>query len=94
MDIAGFGWSQRTQPACSAELAQTLAPYFSWCIERFGVSRCMFESNFPVDKRACSYTILWNAFKRIVKDYTKSEKRALFYGTAAKFYRLPEISGA
>jgi predicted TIM-barrel fold metal-dependent hydrolase len=91
MDITGFGWNKRPQPPGSLELAESFAPYFSWCVEQFGAGRCMFESNFPVDKRSYSYTVLWNAFKRVTAHYTKSERQALFYGTAAKFYRLPCI---
>jgi predicted TIM-barrel fold metal-dependent hydrolase len=91
MDITGLGWNKRTQPPSSVELAERLTPYFFWCIEQFGANRCMFESNFPVDKRAYSYTVLWNAFKRITAQFSEHEKQALFYGTAARFYRLPKI---
>ena len=48
----------------------------------------MFESNFPVDKLSCSYTVLWNSFKRLSKAYSADERAALFYGTAARVYRL------
>lgn len=91
MDFCGFGWNKRSQPPGSAELAESFAPYFHWCIEQFGAGRCMFESNFPVDKRSYTYTVVWNAFKRVAARYTKNEKEALFYGTAANFYRLPRI---
>jgi predicted TIM-barrel fold metal-dependent hydrolase len=92
MEISGFAWNKRSRPPGSAELAECFKPYFSWCIEQFGVNRCMFESNFPVDKRAYSYTVLWNAFKRVAAHFSKSEKQALFYDTAVQFYRLPRIS--
>jgi L-fuconolactonase len=91
MDICGFGWSERSAPPGSTELAKTFAPYFLWCIEKFGVNRCMFESNFPVDKRAYSYTVIWNAFKIISRDFSAGEKQALFHDTAVKVYRLPQI---
>jgi L-fuconolactonase len=91
MDTTGFGWSQRPQPPDLIQLAESFAPYFSWCIEQFGVKRCMFESNFPVDKKAYSYTVLWNAFKRITTQFSINEKQALFYHTAAEFYRLPSV---
>jgi predicted TIM-barrel fold metal-dependent hydrolase len=65
-----------------------MAPYFNWCIEKFGVNRCMFESNFPVDKVSYSYTVLWNAFKRISKDFSPTERAQLFHDTAVKVYRL------
>jgi predicted TIM-barrel fold metal-dependent hydrolase len=48
----------------------------------------MFESNFPVDKSACSYTVLWNAFKRIAADFSRDEKASLFHDTAVRIYRL------
>ncbi len=91
MGINGFGWYEKEQPPGSIALAEAFAPYFLWCIEKFGVNRSMFESNFPVDKRSYSYTILWNAFKRIAKDFSSEEKRALFHDTAAKAYRLPVL---
>ena len=89
--ISGFDWHQRTLPPTSTELAQTMAPYYLFCIEQLGVNRCMFESNFPVDKASYSYNVLWNAFKRMTRDFSKGELAALFHDTAAKAYRLPEI---
>ncbi|HEV7386228.1 MAG TPA: amidohydrolase family protein, partial [Phenylobacterium sp.] len=74
--------------APSEQLAAEWGPYIETCIEAFGPERCMFESNFPVDMGSCSYATLWNAFKRIAKDYGAAEKTALFSGTAAKTYRL------
>jgi L-fuconolactonase len=58
------------------------------CIAAFGVQRCMFESNFPMDKTGCSYATLWNAFKRLAGGASAGEKAALFAGTAARVYRL------
>lgn len=88
MAIGGFGWQDRPAPPGSAELAQAMAPYYLWCIEQFGVDRCMFESNFPVDRRSYSYTVLWNAFKRITQGFSAQERAALFYDTATRMYRL------
>jgi len=88
MPVCGFDWHERTMPTTSRELAQATAPYYLHCIEQFGPDRCMFESNFPVDKVACSYTVLWNAFKRLAHDFSASEQAALFHGTAARVYRL------
>jgi L-fuconolactonase len=75
-------------PAPSTQLAAEWRPYIEACIEAFGVDRCMFESNFPVDLGACSYPVLWNAFKVIAKGYSADEKTALFSGTAKRVYRL------
>lgn len=88
MPIYGFGWNKRAVPPDSAELAETMSPYLLYCIENFGVDRCMFESNFPVDKVSYSYNVIWNAFKRIVKGFSQDEKAALFHDTAARVYRL------
>jgi len=88
MPICGFGWHEHANPPTSAELAEAMAPYYLFCIEKFGVDRCMFESNFPVDKASCSYTVLWNAFKLITEDFSAEERAALFQGTAARVYRL------
>ncbi|WP_394763923.1 amidohydrolase family protein, partial [Phenylobacterium sp.] len=74
--------------APSEQLAREWAPYIEACIEAFGPERCMFESNFPVDMGACTYPVLWNAFKRIAQGYSQGEKTALFSGTATKVYRL------
>ncbi len=89
MPINGFDWHKRETPPGSQELADCFAPYFLHCIAEFGAVRCMFESNFPVDKASCSYAVLWNAFKRLVADYSANEKAALFHDNAAHFYRLP-----
>ena len=57
-------------------------------IETFGADRCMFESNFPVDKVSMSYTVLWNAYKRVTKELPEADRAMLFSGTAKKIYRL------
>ena len=88
MPINGWGWHKREQPPTSEELAAATAPYHLFCIEQFGVQRCMFESNFPVDKASCSYTILWNSFKRIADPCSATEKTALFHDTAVRVYKL------
>jgi len=88
MEVNGYGWEHRVVPPTSADLAGATRRYFAYAIERFGANRCMFESNFPVDKLSCSYTVLWNSFKLLSKDCSTDERRALFYGTAARIYRV------
>lgn len=85
---SGYDWHERAVKPSSAELAAALGPYFQWCIENLGPSRCMFESNFPVEKLSTSYVNLWNSFKRITEKYSASERAALFHDTAARAYRL------
>ncbi len=75
-------------PPSSAQLAEAWRPYIEWCVQQCGAGRCMFESNFPVDKGACSYTNLWNAYKRVTTGWSADERAALFHGTAARFYSL------
>ena len=65
-----------------------LGPLMQYCIEQFGPRRCMFESNFPVDKVSYSYNVLYNAFKRLSQGYSPAERAALFHDTAARVYRL------
>lgn len=90
MPMCGFAWHKQAKPPTSAELAETTGPYYLYCIEKFGVNRCMFESNFPVDKASCSYTVLWNSFKRMTHDFSAAERAALFHDTAVRVYRLEE----
>jgi L-fuconolactonase len=88
MAFCNFPSFLQTPPATSAQLAGEWRPYIETCIEFFGVDRCMFESNFPVDMGSCTYPVLWNAFKTLAKDYSAAEKAALFSGTARRVYRL------
>jgi len=88
MHVNGYGWEHRPKPPTSTELAGATRRYFDYAIEKFGPKRAMFESNFPVDKLSCSYTVLWNSFKRLAKDFSADEKAALFHDTAARVYRL------
>ncbi len=88
MEINGFGWHERRRPPGSQELADATRHYYEFTIEKFGADRCMFESNFPVDKASCSYTVLWNSFKRLASGCTAAEKAKLFHDAAARVYRL------
>lgn len=88
MAVNGFGWHHRPRPPSSEELVAATGDYYRRAIECFGPSRCMFESNFPVDRQSCSYGVLWNAFKRIARDFSADEKAAMFHDTAARVYRL------
>ncbi len=84
----GFDWHLRPAPPTATELCEATAPYYLFCIERFGPTRCMFESNFPVDKLSYSYNVLWNSFKRMTATFSAAERAALFHDTATRVYRL------
>lgn len=88
MAVNGWGYEDRTKPPGSAEIAEATRPWYAHAIERFGARRCMFESNFPMDRVSCSYQVLWNSFKRIAAGCSESEKNALFHDTAVRAYRL------
>lgn len=88
MPINGFGFHKRDRPATSDEIVAATGRHYRHAIDCFGVERCMFESNFPVDKQSCSYAVLWNAFKKMVSDASETEKSALFHDTAARVYRI------
>ena len=90
--VSGFEWDSQPMPPHSTELTEKTSPYYLHTIEAFGPKRCMFESNFPVDKNSYSYTAVWNSFKRMTKDFSDTEKAWLFHDTAAKAYRLPLLS--
>lgn len=84
----GFGWDRRDRPATSDELLQAQARYYHHAIECFGPARCMFESNFPVDRRSLPYVVYWNAMKKLAARYTPDEQHAMFYATAMRVYKL------
>jgi len=94
MALFGFGFEAGARPASSDALARAWQPYIDTCLETFGPRRCMFESNFPVDKQSCGYVELWNAFKRATKSLAPAERAHLFYRTACSAYRLPELERA
>lgn len=92
MTRVGFDWHTRPDPPTSDDLVASLAPYYQHAINCFGPDRCMFESNFPVDKISCSYHVLWNAFKKITLPMSAGDKRKLFRQTAESLYDIQSLS--
>jgi predicted TIM-barrel fold metal-dependent hydrolase len=90
MPHLGHGLQARERPITSEEAANLFKEPYLWVIKTFGAGRCMFEGNFPVDKVSMSYTVLWNAFKRMTKEagLTDADRALLFSGTAKRVYRL------
>jgi len=86
MRFCGYGFDERDTPASSDELAEAWGPYVCFCINTFGVDRCMMESNFPMDRITCTYTVLFNALKKIVSHYSKADKQKLFELNALRIY--------
>ncbi len=89
MPIMGFGFDTGKVPPDSQRLADAIAPDVDACIEHFTPSRCMLESNFPVDKGSISYGVLWNAYHRLTASWSQEERNAVFHDTATRVYRLP-----
>jgi L-fuconolactonase len=84
----GMGWTEWDVPPSSDEIADYWRTDVQWCIETFGPDRCLFESNFPVDRQVCSYSVLWNSLQKMAADYSDDEQDALFSGTALRVYRI------
>lgn len=91
MQVNGFGWDEQPLPPTSDQLLDTNRRWYEHTIEAFGPDRCMFESNFPVDKLCCDYTILWNQFKKLTANHSPTERAAMFHDTAAHVYRLETL---
>ncbi|MEO2183081.1 MAG: amidohydrolase family protein [bacterium] len=81
----------RSLPPGSEEVASAWRPWMETCIDAFGPARSMYESNFPVQKRWCSYQVCWNAFKRISAGASAADKTDLFSGAAARAYRIENV---
>lgn len=90
---AAFDYLTADAPPSSLLLEELWSPWFDTCIDAFGAERCMFESNFPVDKMGVGYTVLWNAYKRIASGASDAECSALFAGTAMRTYQLSTDKG-
>jgi predicted TIM-barrel fold metal-dependent hydrolase len=84
----GMGWADRDLPPGSEEVAAYWSDMVCSAIDAFGPDRCMFESNFPVDRQTLPYSVLWNAFQIIAARYSSDERRDLFFDTAARAYRI------
>jgi predicted TIM-barrel fold metal-dependent hydrolase len=70
---------------------ESFRPLVLEAIERFGVGRCMFASNFPIDGLHRSYTVLWEAYAQIVSGMRASQREDLFIHNAIRYYRLPPL---
>ena len=88
MEVNGFDWHHKPKPPTSEELCEAPRPYFEFTIEQFGADRCLFESNFPVDKVSCSYMVCWNSFKRLTANYSADEKAKMYHDVAKRVYKL------
>lgn len=88
MEINGFKWHLNKKAPSGLELINRTKRYYEKTLDLFGIDRCMFESNFPVDKISCSYVNLWNGFKLLTKEYSPDERSKLFHDNATRIYKL------
>ena len=88
MRLGAFPYPAAEPPPTSERMAEHWRPWVGTSIELFGPDRCLFESNFPVDRMGTGWVQLWNAFKRLAAGASADEKAALFAGTARRAYRL------
>ncbi len=86
--VFGHDFAARSAPPSSLEIADAWRPWVEPVLAHFGAGRCMFESNFPVDRSAAGYGVVWNAFKRLAAGASEQDKRLLFHDTAARVYRI------
>ncbi len=89
----GFGWHTADRPPTSDQFVAAQARYYLHTIECFGPERCLFESNFPMDRMSLSYRVLWNGLKKIAAPFSPSERDAMFFTNAARIYRLDVEGG-
>ena len=90
MPILGWGY-HRNEPPDADRLAADLQPIVDFLVDTFGAERCMFASNFPVDRISVPWTTLYDAFELTVANRTPEERSALFSETAIRFYRIAGI---
>ena len=91
MIVNGYEWHKRAKPPTCDQLLEANRDWYNDAIDQFGPERCMFVSNFPVDKLSCSYTVLWNQLKKLTTDFSKDERAAMFHDTAMRVHRLPKV---
>lgn len=86
--IGGLYMHHDEGPSELSSPPEPMVDFVHAAIDLFSPTRCMFESNFPVDKVNVSYRDLWNSYKIFTKDFSREERESMFAGTAARTYRL------
>ena len=94
MPDMGFGWDTSAKPPTSDEFVEAQGPWYEHAISSFGPKRCMFESNFPVDRQSLSYRVLFNGFKKIAAGYAAADREMMFSGVARQVYKLPPVANS
>ena len=92
MAANGLGLEKRETPVGSDELLELTSPWYEHAVRTFGAARCLFESNYPVERDCVSYRTLLNMFKKLAAKagLSEAEKADFFYGTAKRVYGLSD----
>jgi len=88
MPILGFGAERQPTTMSKDELVDRVGPFITWALDTLGIQRCMFASNFPMDKVSVSYQNLVAALDELLANRTEEEKQLFFNGGARDFYRI------
>lgn len=89
MRLSDFGHDAQPLPPSSEQLAVVWAPWVMTAVDLFGPSRCMWGSNFPVDKGSYGMGVGLNAYKRLLAGLSPNERDDIFWRTASRCYGLP-----
>jgi L-fuconolactonase len=84
----GLTLASGSKVTSSDDIVGAASPYIMTCIEAFGPDRCIFGSNYPVDKVVAPYGILLNAYKKMLLELTDDEYKAVFSCNARRLYNL------
>lgn len=88
MPVVGWGYHLRQTPVTVDEVVERFAPFVDFVLRHFGVQRCMFASNFPMDKVSLNLTQLYEVYWRLVEGYSLEDKRRLFHDNAQQVYKI------
>lgn len=88
MPVLGFGFHTRAEPPSTEELAERMGPLVRHALDVFGVERCFFASNFPMDKPSAPYARIFEAYAAIASERGAPALRALFHDNALRFYGI------
>ena len=88
MPVCGFQFEKSATPASLNEVVDAMGPHLEYALKTFGVDRCMFASNFPMDKVSTTYETLYDAYFKIVENYSVADQQKLFADNALAFYEI------
>ncbi|NNE96350.1 MAG: amidohydrolase family protein [Acidimicrobiales bacterium] len=88
MPIVGFGAERREHPMTKSEFIDRLGPFLTWTLDTLGIERCMFGSNFPMDKVSIDWATLVSGYDELLADRSDDQRRRFWAETARSFYRI------